>query len=195
MCGRFDVDARNPEIQELAARLPPASREVKFGEIFPGNVVMAIGREGNRESPLSYAWGFPKKDSKGLIINARAESALDKPFFSYALRNNPLAIPITAFFEWRKNDAGKHKEKFIFRSADNDVFYLAGFGRFFKEDEPGERLIVLTTEANPSMEPFHHRMPVLLRREEVAPWLAGETRKFFLERLQMPLKATPADEH
>ena len=37
-----------------------------------------------------------------------------------------------------------------------------------------ETCTILTTEANAAVEPVHHRMPVIVPRERVEPWLAGE---------------------
>lgn len=189
MCGRFDVDARNPQIRDLAAKLPPLGEPVKLGEVFPGNLVMALASDGRIASVRPFRWGFPKLDSKSLIINARAETALQKPMFAHALKKNPIAIPVTGFYEWRANQEEKRKDKFLFTVADQPVFYLAGLTRFFEGDPASDAFVVLTTQANESMQPYHHRMPVLISEKELDSWLGGGRTEYFLKRPQPKLRA------
>lgn len=189
MCGRFDVDARNPEIRDLAEKLPPLGEPVKLGEVFPGNLAMGLAADGGILSVRPFRWGFPKRDEKSLIINARAETALQKPVFAHALKKNPIAIPVTGFYEWRANQEAKRKEKFLFTVADQPVFYLAGLAKFFDGEPAADAFVVLTTQANESMQPYHHRMPVLLSEKELDSWLGGERQEYFLHRPQLALRA------
>lgn len=188
MCGRFDVDARDPQIRELAAKLSSPGMAVKLGEVFPGNLAMGITPENGVAAVRPFHWGFPKKESKGLIINARAESALQKPMFAAALKKHPIAIPATGFYEWRPNPETMRKDKFLFSIPNEDVFYLAAFARLFEDGSAPEAFVILTTEANASMLPYHHRMPVLLTAQEVDVWLKGERAGDFFNRPQPGLE-------
>lgn len=94
MCGRFFVDAKNREIDRLRAMLPENAPMPKTGEVYPTeNAIILTG--GNNVQ--SMAWGFPRRDDKGVIFNARSESALQKPMFARALRTHPAAIPASGF--------------------------------------------------------------------------------------------------
>lgn len=69
------------------------------------------------------SWGFPKWDGKGVIINAKSETASEKNI-KQSLLQRRCVIPSTGFYEW--NNAGKSKEKYLFRSETSPVLYMAG---------------------------------------------------------------------
>lgn len=104
MCARFTVFTED-EITEIRAIIAEVSRKfgdssVNTGEIRPTNVAPIMMSDGKQLSPYPISWGFPKWDGKGVIINARSESALQKPIFSKPLRTRRCVIPSTGFFEW-----------------------------------------------------------------------------------------------
>lgn len=41
----------------------------------------------------------------------------------------------------------------------------------YRKNEDGDRFVILTTQANASMEPVHARMPLILERKEAVDWL------------------------
>lgn len=45
---------------------------------------------------------------------------------------------------------------------------MAGLTRIYNGEK---RYVILTTAANESVQAIHHRMPVILRREEIHAWL------------------------
>ena len=186
MCGRFFVDKKAREIDRLLERLGGSADEIKAGEIFPTNIALALVKGEKGLEPTGMEWGLPRWDGKGAIINARAETALEKPMFRSALLTSPLAIPASGFFEWKANPDGG-KEKFFFQSIDGGLLYLAGFGK--RSPDAIARFCLLTTEANDSVRPIHHRMPLLLGEDEIGAWINGENIASFLARRPMPVKA------
>ena len=122
---------------------------------------MKNGEEGLKAD--SMAWGFPGRDKKQLLINARAETALERPSFSQAVSHRRCVIPARWFYEWNPE-----KEKAEFSRTDGSLLYMAGFYDLF-QDVP--RFIILTTQANPSVRPIHHRMPLILEKEELEEWV------------------------
>ncbi|MCQ4863518.1 SOS response-associated peptidase [Pseudoflavonifractor phocaeensis] len=98
-----------------------------------------------------------------MVINARAEGALDKPMFRKSLLERRCVAPATGFFEWNAQ-----KQKHIFRLPDSPVLYLGGFWNTFQGEE---RFVILTTAPNETIVNVHDRMPVVLREDEVEPWL------------------------
>lgn len=192
MCGRFDVDQSNREIDRLLSQLKPGSQPIKLGEVFPTNAALTLYERNYEPAPEAMAWGFPRWDGKGVIFNARAESALQKGMFAKALRNNPAVIPATGFYEWRPNPQTGRKDKFIFRNPDHDVLYMAGFWSNFADQDMQKRFIILTTGANQSMRAYHDRMPVLLTENEISPWLNRRNLAEILANTPHELVAAPA---
>ena len=113
---------------------------------------MLLNREGGRLADL-FRWGFPNFYRKGVIINARAETAEDKPTFRPCLEAGRCVIPSAGFYEW---DADKRKIRFY---QPGHALYMAGLYRVY-EGKPC--YVILTTAANPSVADVHDRMPLVL---------------------------------
>ncbi len=111
-------------------------------------------------------WGFPKWQGKGVIINARSETALEKKMFRLPLLQKRCVAPSAGFFEWRQED-GK-KQKYLFRLPKTKQLYLAGLYNTF-EQMPA--YAILTTAANPSVAAYHDRMPLVLEAAQIHAWL------------------------
>lgn len=192
MCGRFDVDARDKEIRKLLAELPPDNPQVKLGQVFPSEMALTLAEFYGDLRPQVMGWGFPRwNGGNGVIFNARAESALQKPMFARPLRKNPMIVPVSSFYEWRHNDESGKKERFIFKNPDGGLLYLAGFWNNFPDEAMPRRFTLLTTEANASMAPYHNRMPVLLEADELEAWGYGENLSEILSRKPFELLAAP----
>ena len=166
MCGRFNVDfTANKELkkvlQELNRKYP--GKEIRSGEVFPTNLAAVLCAEGNHVSPEASIWGFPQYKGSGVIINARSETAFEKRTFRDSLLSRRCVIPTTGFYEWDKS-----KNKFLFKMKGTEVVYLAGLYNRYQEEN---RFVILTTNANGSMEPVHHRMPIILKEEQIEPWI------------------------
>ena len=57
----------------------------------------------------------------------------------------------------------------------------------YRRYEDGDRFVILTTQANASMEPVHDRMPLVLEREEAVAWLLEDSATGELLRKSPPL--------
>lgn len=166
MCGRYNFTVEeSDEIQDILEKLNAKIHKetVKSGEIFPTDHAPILISEGNEVSPVLSGWGFPKYDGKGVIINARSETALEKKTFHDSLMNRRCIIPSTGFYEW---DSGKHK--FLFRLDGTNALYMAGIYNLFA----GElKYTILTTAANKSIADVHNRMPLVIPKEDIDAWL------------------------
>ena len=109
------------------------------------------------------AWGFPRFDGKGLIINARAESVRERPAFRDSVEQRRCVIFARGFYEWNRS-----REKFSYEREDAPVLFMAGC---FSRWEDGGHFVIITTAANPSVAPVHDRMPLILEPEEVKQWI------------------------
>lgn len=164
MCGRYHMDEEMTEeirrmVKILQSRLNTGSRD-----IYPSmEAPVILKNEGGGLKAASMAWGFPGRDKKQLLINARSETALERPSFSRAVSHRRCVLPARWFYEWNPE-----KEKAEFFRKDGSLLYMAGFYELFQEVP---RFIILTTQANPSVRPVHHRMPLILEKEELEEWI------------------------
>ncbi|NLK26917.1 MAG: SOS response-associated peptidase [Clostridiales bacterium] len=196
MCGRYNFTVeQSEEIQEILEKVNAKfhGKEVKTGEIFPTNAVPILIREDKGSSaelsleassrlpqgvsPVISNWGFPKFDQKGVIINARSETAFEKRTFRDSLLNRRCIIPSTGFYEWDSS-----KQKFLFRQEGTNALYMAGLYSFYQGEM---RFVILTTQANDSMKAVHHRMPLVIPRDEIETWI------FDYDATNAILKRTP----
>lgn len=170
MCGRYNFTVeQSEEIQEILEKVNAKfqGKEVKTGEIFPTNPVPILIEEGRGASlevtPVISIWGFPKFNQKGVIINARAETAFEKRTFRDSLVNRRCIIPSTGFYEWDSS-----KQKFLFRQEGTNALYMAGLYSYYKDEM---RFVILTTDANDSMKEVHNRMPLVIPKNEIETWI------------------------
>ena len=96
----------------------------------------------------------------------RAETAEERPMFRDGVAARRCVVPATGFYEW---DADKRRYLFCM-PARTELYMAALYGVFGGE----ARYCILTTQANASVAPVHHRMPLVLRAQEVRPWLEDE---------------------
>lgn len=168
MCGRYsfyteDDNAEiNKIIHEINTRYP--DNQMRTGEIFPTHLAPILMEEGNELHADLAGWGFPRYHQKGVIINARSETAGEKKTFRDSLINRRCVIPSTGFFEWSQNEA---HQKYLFRVPDEQVLYMAGL---YNEFQGERRYVILTAEGNESIRDVHHRMPVVLLRDQLRTW-------------------------
>ena len=134
--------------------------------VFPSQKATVImGRERHLEAERML-WGFPRFDGRGLLINARAETAAERRTFRESILHRRCVLPAKGFWEWNKS-----KEKFSFERPDAQVMFMAGCYDCF---DGQERFVILTTEANPSVKPVHDRMPLILERNELEGWVTDD---------------------
>ena len=184
MCGRyFWTDDAEDAFEEDFPELAGEAYELRAGDYTPGMKALAVIGKGSSVHVNSQAenedrkssdaelgtellqWGFPGFDKGKLLINARAESVKDRPTFADNYAERRCVLPAAGFYEWDKK-----KEKVIFTVPESKILYLAGIYRPYGEEK---RFVVLTREANASMAPVHDRMPLILSRAEVWPWVNG----------------------
>lgn len=166
MCGRYTLYT-GEQAEEIRQIIDIAQRQVngqlKLGEVFPSDRAPILVANQDKVVVRTATWGFPGFQGKGLLINARSETAEEKPMFRRPLLTSRCVVPTTGFYEWNKA-----KEKYLFQYEDSTVVYLAGLWEMF---EGKRRYTILTTQPNQAVSAVHNRMPVLLAKEQVRPWL------------------------
>jgi putative SOS response-associated peptidase YedK len=177
MCGRYNFTIeQSEEIKNILEKFNAKSdkSEIKRGEVFPTNRMPILIEKNQEISPVLSIWGFPGYDRKGVIINARAETALEKRMFRDSLLNRRCIILSTGFYEW-----DGRKQKFLFRQEGSSTVYMAGV---YQYDQEEMRFVILTTGANESVREVHSRMPLVIPKSEVEAWIldGGASREFLM---------------
>ncbi|MBR3107204.1 MAG: SOS response-associated peptidase family protein [Clostridia bacterium] len=202
MCGRFFIDEEDGEL--LAAMIEEAARRqqaimgestIAKGEVFPSAMVaaLAMGRDG-KIGAFPFQWGFHRADHKGLIINTRSETALEKLTFRTSMLERRCLIPCSWYFEWETRDGQENmldgisslqiqrenlsrgrprniqKIKYAIRPKRKGLMYLAAIYRY-EETQKLPVLSILTREATEEIAFIHDRMPVIFTENTGAEWL------------------------
>lgn len=170
MCGRYILfsDAEMQDIRDIIDEVQRKTNgDIKTGEIFPTDKAPVLIPENGKLVPEAVKWGFPGFQGKGVIINARSETAPEKPMFRRSLQTIRCIVPSCGFYEW--THSGK-RVKYQFNLPNNGALYMAGLiGEFAGE----RRFAILTTDANSSMIEVHNRMPVVLTDPEIDQWIGS----------------------
>lgn len=132
---------------------------------------VSIG-EGSLEA-RELSWGFEESWKPGVVFNTRIESAL-KPTWRDSMAHRRCVVPVPAFFETSQSETypspktGKPiKRQYEFRIPGQGVILIGCIWR-------GNAFSMVTTEANASMAPVHHRMPLIVRQEELPLWFGPD---------------------
>lgn len=181
MCGRFYVDEGTAkEIERVIRGADLRMQKMRTGDICPSQPASILAGH-SRQGPLAsdcaalnlpefelkeMNWGFPQYQKKGLLINARAETALERRTFCESVRHRRCVIAARHFYEW-----DSEKNKVTFFREDRPVLFMAGFYNCFQNEE---RFVILTTQANASVSPVHSRMPLILNEGELDDWIYND---------------------
>ena len=168
MCGRYNF-TRVPGDEKMEAIHLAMEKnypgEYKTGEIFPGDTVPAVLDRDGKLVAVPAIFGFPGYQDGKLLINARSETAAQKPTFSESLRERRIVLPASGFFEWSRD---AKKTKYLFTVGGENLIYLCGV---YKIIDGKHRFVILTRDANASMIETHDRMPIIIGRDAVRPYL------------------------
>lgn len=169
MCGRFTLAQPEKIAEQFQVPLnpvPPARFNIAPQQ--PLNVICEVER---RRQMRLMLWGlipFWAKDASigQKLINARSETAHEKPSFRSAFRYRRCLIPADGYYEWQSRSQGK--QPYYFSNADQNLFAIAGLWESWNDIET---VVILTTQANSLMKPVHHRMPVIIEPQNYQRWL------------------------
>ena len=170
MCGRFVITS------------PPAALRQIFGYVeqpnFPPRhniaptqpIPVVIVENGVRHFRLM-RWGLlpawvkdPRKFT--LLINARAETAEEKPAFKNAIRRRRCLIPADGYYEWQAS--GKRKRPYFIHRRDGAPIGLAGLAETWigPNGEELDTVAIVTAPASADLAVLHHRVPVTIGADD-----------------------------
>jgi putative SOS response-associated peptidase YedK len=212
MCGRYSITSPAEAIQRVfqVPELPnlPARYNVAPTQDVPVVRVVGDNRDGDAEEPeadggrhlVQLRWGLvpfwaedPSIGAK--MINARAESAADKPAFRAAFRRRRCLVVADGFYEWQappkggSGEKGQRKQPYRIQLTSGEPFGFAGLWERWRDPADQsvlETCTILTTDANDALREIHPRMPVMLSPETFGTWLDPETDVETAKRLLAP---------
>lgn len=174
MCGRISLGASS--IADVAdffgARVAPEEAALYRPRynVAPTQRHWIVRLDAGERRLVFATWGFPSTTGR-LLINGRVETAKSRPAFREAWRARRCVVPADGFYEWTGKARERRPRRF---HPGQGLLALAGLYEPPAVEGGPPRFVVLTTAANEDVAPVHDRMPVLLRREELEPWLAGD---------------------
>jgi putative SOS response-associated peptidase YedK len=202
MCGRYVVTASPQELAEEfeVERIAVDGPVEPDYNVAPTKQVPAVltrerrGEEaGGVERQLrALHWGlvpsWAKDPSLGnRLINARLETAAEKPSFRKAFATRRCILPASGYYEWQERAAqeagGKAaKQPFYIHRPDAGTLAMAGLYELWRDpkhdpDEPGAWLwsaTVLTTDATDELGRIHDRAPLIVPASAYDVWLAPQ---------------------
>ncbi len=174
MCGRFSLAVSPADLAShfVLAELPPLSPRYN---IAPSQPVVAIKDANSGSWEIThFRWGLVpswRQEFGSGWINARAETAMEKPSFKAALRRRRCLIPADGFYEWK--GSGKGKQPYFIHLKAQPLFAFAGIWEHWQGADGSEinSCAILTTQAQGPIQELHQRMPVILNPENYAQWL------------------------
>ena len=182
MCGRF---VQFSSLRTLETHFPIdsiAGDVIASYNVAPTQEVWAIIHQNGRRLE-KLRWGLVPPWSKNLsgasrLINARAETAAQKPSFRTAFKRRRCLIMADGFYEWQGKKGSK--QPYFFTLPSSLPFAFGGLWETWKsndaaDDDPVYKsCTILTTAASESVQDVHHRMPVILQPEVYEDWLDPE---------------------
>ncbi|MEM6635511.1 MAG: SOS response-associated peptidase [Pseudomonadota bacterium] len=180
MCGRFAITLPDEAMANLFDAAPSNDLPtVPNFNICPTNEVHTVVSEEGTRRLRPMRWGFIphwyKTPSDGpLLINARAETVAEKAAFRAACRARRCLLPVSGFYEWTKDGDGNRLPWYIRPSGDGSLALAGIWQNWRRDDAEFVTCAIVTTAANQAMSALHHRMPVVVGRDDWPLWL-GET--------------------
>jgi putative SOS response-associated peptidase YedK len=175
MCGRYTIIA-SPEALRALFRYEEQPNFPPRYNVTPMQPIAIVRLVDGKRHFALVRWGLlPSwvKDPKTftLLINARGETAAEKPAFRAAMKRRRCLIPADGFYEWQA--AGDRKRPFYVRAKSGAPLAFAGLWETWTgpNGEELETAAIVTTRANRTLAPIHERMPVIVPPEGFDLWL------------------------
>lgn len=196
MCGRYRLSRRKQILEEYFGVVWDADWSPRFN-IAPTQSVPVVRQhptEPRRDLSLM-RWGLIPSWAKAPsidagMINARSETAHEKPAFRDALKFRRCLILADGFYEWKRTGAAKQPH--CFEVNQGELFAFAGLWDGWK-DSSGQWVktcSILTTSPNAVTSTVHDRMPVILEPDSYDLWLdPGISKVSELSHLLVPFVA------
>lgn len=176
MCSRYSLTSPPELVRRLFGYEETPDFPPRY-DIAPTEPVAIVrtGPNGRRQFHL-VRWGLIPgwcKDPGNFrtLINARAETLLDKASFRTGIRHKRCLVPADGFYEWH-GPKGR-RTPFFFRPRSAGPIALAAIYEEWlgADGSEIETMAIITVPANRVVAPIHDRMPALLPADRFKDWL------------------------
>jgi putative SOS response-associated peptidase YedK len=176
MCGRYVIISTPAAIRACFGYAEQPNFPPRYN-VAPTQPIPIVRLHDGKRQFVLMRWGLIPAWVKDpgtfpLLINARAESVVDKPAYRAAMRRRRCLVPADGFYEWREV-GGRRQAYFVRRRNLGEPFAFAGLWETWSGPN-GEQLdaaAIVTTDANRTLAAIHPRMPVILPPEAFDLWL------------------------
>lgn len=178
MCGRYVITSAPEALRRLFAYGEQPNFPPRHNVAPTQPVPVVILENGVRQFKLM-RWGFlpswvkdPRKFA--LVINARAETILEKPSFRNAVRRRRCLLPADGYYEWQASST--RKRPFYIRRRDGRPIGFAGVAETWAgpNGEEVDTVAIVTAAAPAEMALLHDRVPVTIEPRDFDLWLDGD---------------------
>lgn len=176
MCSRYSLTSPPEAVRAYFGHANAVDFPPRYN-IAPTQPVLIVRLDHARRRELALVrWGLipswakdPAKLSS--LINARAETAAEKPSFRGSLRHRRCLVPADCFYEWTGRPGAKRP--FLVRPAAGGPMAFAGLWEHWlgADGSEIETMAILTVPANAAVARVHDRMPAILAPEDFEAWL------------------------
>ena len=176
MCSRYSLTSPPEAVRDYFRYDNEAVFPPRYN-IAPAQPVAIVRDAANGRRELALVrWGLIPSWAKDprkfrMMINARSETAAEKPSFRAAMRHRRCLVPTDGFYEW--TGAPGDKRPHLVRPFAGGTVGMAGIYEYWQgaDGSEMESMAILTTAANQSMSVLHDRMPVIIPPEHFDAWL------------------------
>lgn len=185
MCGRYAITKAAKKTKNIVQNNEGVEDTDNYNA-YPTQLLPVIKKDNDSLTLTNYHWGLVPKWSEKMqdfrpLNNARLETLMEKRTFSGLVAKQRCVVPADGYYEWRKNDEGKKFPYFIKREHNETLFFT---GLYQKNNNI--EFSVITTAAQGELTDIHHRMPVILKEEEIQNYLGAPDPMVFLNSHQNP---------
>ncbi len=188
MCGRIGLDVPWEELFGYFQLVKPINMVPEMPPRFniaPTQPLLMVNTSINNQREASLVrWGLVPawvKDPKEftLLINARAETVLEKPSFKTAVRHRRTLVPASGFYEWQRFGKGQKSQPYWVRPKNGGIVAFGGLMETYSDPNGSEidTGCVISTDTNESFAKIHHRLPLVIKPEDFDRWLDCRTQE------------------
>jgi putative SOS response-associated peptidase YedK len=179
MCGRFEskkIDKAVVEMfhqKKLKIELDREIEKRAEEDIRPTQKILGVLKQKDNYLMTKVNWGIKFSDESPLIFNSRIETIKEKKYWKTLFEKYKCLVPMTGFYEWKKEGAGKTKYKIYLPEI--EIFFVPAI--YHQDKEKNIFASLITTTPNKFIKPIHHRMPIIFDFDEAVKFLNDDADK------------------